>query len=81
MAILLQSNLECLEPLLIPIVSLYMGTLVRFIIVGLGYYCNIHNRIPETISVDQGVHLSNTYAPQATVQILYITYKRTAAAF
>ncbi|XP_056594413.1 ANKH inorganic pyrophosphate transport regulator a isoform X2 [Triplophysa dalaica] len=53
-AILLQSNLECLEPLLIPIVSLYMGTLVRFIIVGLGYYCNVHNSIPETISVDQG---------------------------
>uniref|UniRef100_A0A672P266 Progressive ankylosis protein homolog B-like n=1 Tax=Sinocyclocheilus grahami TaxID=75366 RepID=A0A672P266_SINGR len=38
--ILLQSNLECLDPLLIPILSLYMGALVRFTIVGLGYYCN-----------------------------------------
>ncbi|XP_057179250.1 ANKH inorganic pyrophosphate transport regulator a isoform X2 [Triplophysa rosa] len=53
-AILLQSNLECLEPLLIPILSLYVGTLVRFTIVGLGYYCNVHNSIPESISIDQG---------------------------
>ncbi|KAG1954148.1 ANKH inorganic pyrophosphate transport regulator a [Pimephales promelas] len=53
-AILLQSNLECLEPLLIPILSLYMGALVRFTIVGLGYYCNIHDNIPESNSLDQG---------------------------
>ncbi|XP_067233673.1 ANKH inorganic pyrophosphate transport regulator a isoform X1 [Chanodichthys erythropterus] len=53
-AILLQSNLECLEPLLIPILSLYMGALVRFTIVGLGYYCNVHDNIPESNSVDQG---------------------------
>lgn len=58
MAILLQSNLECLEPLLIPILSLYMGALVRFTIVGLGYYCNVHDNIPESNSLDQGVRLS-----------------------
>ncbi|XP_056110168.1 ANKH inorganic pyrophosphate transport regulator a isoform X2 [Rhinichthys klamathensis goyatoka] len=53
-AILLQSNLECLEPLLIPILSLYMGALVRFTIVGLGYYCSVHDNIPESNSLDQG---------------------------
>ncbi|KAK7118179.1 hypothetical protein R3I94_021872 [Phoxinus phoxinus] len=53
-AILLQSNLACLEPLLIPILSLYMGALVRFTIVGLGYYCNVHDNIPESNSLDQG---------------------------
>ncbi|XP_026093400.1 ANKH inorganic pyrophosphate transport regulator a [Carassius auratus] len=53
-AILLQSNLECLEPLLIPILSLYMGALVRFTIVGLGYYCNVHDNIPESSSLEQG---------------------------
>uniref|UniRef100_A0A8C1X6A7 ANKH inorganic pyrophosphate transport regulator a n=1 Tax=Cyprinus carpio TaxID=7962 RepID=A0A8C1X6A7_CYPCA len=53
-AILLQSNLECLEPLLIPIVSLYMGALVRFTIVGLGYYCKVHDNIPESSSIEQG---------------------------
>ncbi|XP_051969828.1 progressive ankylosis protein homolog B-like isoform X3 [Xyrauchen texanus] len=52
--ILLQSNLECLEPLLIPILALYMGALVRFTIVGLGYYRNIHGNIPESSSLDQG---------------------------
>nr|XP_023672003.1 progressive ankylosis protein homolog B-like [Paramormyrops kingsleyae] len=53
-AILLQSHLECLEPLLIPILSLYMGALVRFTIVGLGYYCKIHDSIPESISPERG---------------------------
>ncbi|XP_016333256.1 ANKH inorganic pyrophosphate transport regulator a isoform X2 [Sinocyclocheilus anshuiensis] len=53
-AILLQSNLECLEPLLIPILSLYMGALVRFTIVGLGYYCNVHDNIPESSSLELG---------------------------
>ncbi|KAL1248837.1 hypothetical protein QQF64_022155 [Cirrhinus molitorella] len=53
-AILLQSNLECLEPLLIPILSLYMGALVRFTIVGLGYYCNVHDSIPESTSIEHG---------------------------
>ncbi|XP_030625414.1 ANKH inorganic pyrophosphate transport regulator a [Chanos chanos] len=53
-AILLHSNLECLEPLLIPILSLYMGALVRFTIVGLGYYCNIHDNIPDSTSSDVG---------------------------
>lgn len=55
MAILLHSNLECAEPLLIPILSLYMGALVRFTIVGLGYYCNIHDNIPDTSGLDVGV--------------------------
>lgn len=54
-AILLHSNLECAEPLLIPILSLYMGALVRFTIVGLGYYCNIHDNIPDTSGLDVGV--------------------------
>lgn len=54
-AILLHSNLECAEPLLIPILSLYMGALVRFSIVGLGYYCNIHDNIPDTSGLDVGV--------------------------
>lgn len=53
-AILLQSNLECFEPLLIPILALYMGALVRFTIVGLGYYCNVHDITPESTSTDQG---------------------------
>lgn len=56
-AILLHSRLECAEPLLIPILSLYMGALVRFTIVGLGYYCNIHNNIPDTSGLDVGVSL------------------------
>lgn len=54
-AILLHSNLECVEPLLIPILSLYMGALVRFSIVGLGYYCNIHDSIPDSSGLDVGV--------------------------
>lgn len=54
-AILLHSNLECVEPLLIPILSLYMGALVRFSIVGLGYYCNIHDNIPDSSGLDVGV--------------------------
>lgn len=53
-AILLHSNLECVEPLLIPILSLYMGTLVRFTIVGLGYYCNVHDNIPDSSGLDVG---------------------------
>ncbi|KAI4880388.1 hypothetical protein NFI96_023309, partial [Prochilodus magdalenae] len=53
-AILLQSNLECIEPLLIPILSLYMGALVRFTIVGLGYYCNIHDNFPKSNSQELG---------------------------
>lgn len=54
-AILLHSHLECVEPLLIPILSLYMGALVRFTIVGLGYYRNIHNNIPESSGPEVGV--------------------------
>lgn len=54
-AIFLHSNLECVEPLLIPILSLYMGALVRFSIVGIGYYCNIHDSIPESSGLDVGV--------------------------
>lgn len=63
-AILLHSNLECAEPLLIPILSLYMGAVVRFSIVGLGYYCNIHDNIPDSSSQDMGVQLLNLYQPQ-----------------
>ncbi|MGH0163284.1 UNVERIFIED_CONTAM: hypothetical protein FKN15_064842 [Acipenser sinensis] len=53
-AILLHSHLECLEPLLIPILSLYMGALVRFTIVGLGYYRNIHDTIPDSCGPEVG---------------------------
>ncbi|XP_064186889.1 progressive ankylosis protein homolog B-like isoform X1 [Anguilla rostrata] len=53
-AILLQSNLECFEPLLIPILSLYMGALVRFTIVGIGYYHKIHDVIPESCGPEVG---------------------------
>ncbi|CAB1325675.1 unnamed protein product [Coregonus sp. 'balchen'] len=53
-AILLHSHLECLEPMLIPILSLYMGALVRFTIVGLGYYRNIHYNIPESSGPEVG---------------------------
>ncbi|XP_056290470.1 ANKH inorganic pyrophosphate transport regulator a [Pseudoliparis swirei] len=53
-AILLHSNLQCVEPLLIPILSLYMGALVRFTIVSLGYYCNIHDNIPDSSGLDVG---------------------------
>lgn len=60
-AILLHSNLECVEPLLIPILSLYMGALVRFSIVGLGYYCNIHDNIPDSSGLDVGVRIALFY--------------------
>ncbi|KAJ8011393.1 hypothetical protein DPEC_G00057730 [Dallia pectoralis] len=53
-SILLHSRLQCLEPMLIPILSLYMGALVRFTIVGLGYYRNIHNNIPESSGPEVG---------------------------
>uniref|UniRef100_A0A3B5Q769 ANKH inorganic pyrophosphate transport regulator a n=1 Tax=Xiphophorus maculatus TaxID=8083 RepID=A0A3B5Q769_XIPMA len=53
-AIFLHSNLECVEPILIPILSLYMGALVRFSIVGIGYYCNIHDNIPDSSGLDVG---------------------------
>ncbi|XP_049319255.1 ANKH inorganic pyrophosphate transport regulator a [Astyanax mexicanus] len=53
-AILLQSNLECIEPLLIPILSLYMGAMVRFTIVGMGYYCNVHDTVPLSSSQEVG---------------------------
>uniref|UniRef100_A0A8C6WYR8 ANKH inorganic pyrophosphate transport regulator a n=1 Tax=Neogobius melanostomus TaxID=47308 RepID=A0A8C6WYR8_9GOBI len=53
-SILLHSNLECVEPLLIPILSLYMGALVRFTIVCLGYYCNIHDNVPDSSGLDVG---------------------------
>ncbi|KAJ8418677.1 hypothetical protein AAFF_G00001760 [Aldrovandia affinis] len=53
-AILLYSHLECLEPLLIPILSVYVGTLVRLIIVGLGYYRKIHNIIPDSSGPEVG---------------------------
>lgn len=73
-AILLQSNLECLEPLLIPILSLYMGALVRFTIVGLGYYCNVHDNIPESNSVDQGVRLSSRFLQKNWKIAFYVQY-------
>ncbi|XP_076868360.1 ANKH inorganic pyrophosphate transport regulator a isoform X2 [Brachyhypopomus gauderio] len=53
-AILLHSKLECTEPLLIPILSLYMGALVRFSVVGLGYYCTVHDSIPESSHPEMG---------------------------
>lgn len=63
-AILLHSNLECVEPLLIPILSLYMGALVRFSIVGMGYYCNIHDSIPDSSGLDVGVQTASFLVQQ-----------------
>ncbi|XP_035597356.1 progressive ankylosis protein homolog isoform X2 [Oncorhynchus keta] len=54
-SVLIHSNLPCVEPLLIPILALYMGALVRFVIVGLGYYYNIHDNIPDSSGVDGDV--------------------------
>ncbi|KTG41717.1 hypothetical protein cypCar_00039379, partial [Cyprinus carpio] len=53
-AILLHSHLECVEPLLIPILSLYMGAFVRFTVVGLGYYRNVHDNIPDSSGPEVG---------------------------
>lgn len=58
-SIFLHSNVECVEPLLIPILSLYMGSLVRFTIVGIGYYCNIHDNIPDSSGLDVGVRVGS----------------------
>lgn len=65
-AILLHSNLECVEPLLIPILSLYMGAVVRFSIVGLGYYCNIHDNIPDSSGLDVGVSAAGGSGPRGS---------------
>lgn len=54
-AILLHSHLECREPLLIPILSLYMGALVRCATLCLGYYRNIHDIIPDRSGPELGV--------------------------
>uniref|UniRef100_A0A8D2KRM0 ANKH inorganic pyrophosphate transport regulator n=1 Tax=Varanus komodoensis TaxID=61221 RepID=A0A8D2KRM0_VARKO len=53
-AILLHSHLECREPLLIPILSLYMGALVRCTTLCLGYYRNIHEIIPDSSGPEMG---------------------------
>ncbi|KAM5329559.1 mineralization regulator ANKH isoform 2-T2 [Glossophaga mutica] len=53
-AILLHSHLECREPLLIPILSLYMGALVRCATLCLGYYRNIHDIIPDRSGPELG---------------------------
>ncbi|XP_059801156.1 progressive ankylosis protein homolog B-like isoform X2 [Hypanus sabinus] len=53
-SILLHSHLECTEPLLIPILALYMGVMVRFTMVGLGYYKNVHDIIPERSGPEMG---------------------------
>ncbi|XP_032904400.1 progressive ankylosis protein homolog [Amblyraja radiata] len=53
-SILLHSHLECTEPLLIPILALYMGVMVRFTMVGLGYYKNVHDIIPERSGPETG---------------------------
>ncbi|CAM5091608.1 unnamed protein product [Eretmochelys imbricata] len=53
-AILLHSHLECKEPLLIPILSLYMGALVRCTTLCLGYYRNIHDIIPDSSGPEMG---------------------------
>ncbi|XP_069770342.1 progressive ankylosis protein homolog B-like isoform X2 [Narcine bancroftii] len=53
-SILLHSHLECTEPLLIPILALYMGVMVRFTMVGLGYYKNVHDIIPERSGPELG---------------------------
>ncbi|NXT13029.1 ANKH protein, partial [Prunella fulvescens] len=44
----------CREPLLIPILSLYMGALVRCTTLCLGYYRNIHDVIPDRSGPEMG---------------------------
>ncbi|XP_043921152.1 progressive ankylosis protein homolog [Protopterus annectens] len=53
-AILLHSHLECIQPLLIPVLSLYMGALVRCTILGLGYYKHIHDMLPDRSGPELG---------------------------
>lgn len=60
-AILLHSHLECREPLLIPILSLYMGALVRCTTLCLGYYRNIHDVIPDRSGPEMGVCLDTSH--------------------
>ncbi|NXS43975.1 ANKH protein, partial [Balaeniceps rex] len=60
-AILLHSHLECREPLLIPILSLYMGALVRCTTLCLGYYRNIHDVIPDRSGPEMGVRLKTSH--------------------
>jgi len=74
-AILLHSNLQCVEPLLIPILSLYMGALVRFTIVSLGYYCNIHDNIPDSSGLDVGVSAVSFFSRNYEVGKLYLSPK------
>lgn len=77
-AILLHSHLECREPLLIPILSLYMGALVRCTTLCLGYYRNIHDVIPDRSGPEMGVCLNtlcffkfNNFKLAFCVTILY----------
>lgn len=65
-AILLHSHLECREPLLIPILSLYMGALVRCTTLCLGYYKNIHDIIPDRSGPELGVRPWNSPRPACT---------------
>lgn len=65
-AILLHSHLECREPLLIPILSLYMGALVRCTTLCLGYYKNIHDIIPDRSGPELGVRPWNSPRPVHT---------------
>ena len=46
---------ESVWPLLIPILSLYMGALVRCTTLCLGYYKNIHDIIPDRSGPELGV--------------------------
>lgn len=77
-AILLHSNLECVEPLLIPIFSLYMGAVVRFSIVGLGYYCNIHDNIPDSSGLDVGVSTAGVRVRVVPLGLLLLETKASA---
>ncbi|TRY55820.1 hypothetical protein DNTS_022301 [Danionella cerebrum] len=52
--LILHNNQEYLEPLLIPILALYMGAFIRFTIILTGYYCKVHVHIPDAISLEQG---------------------------
>ncbi|XP_032807388.1 mineralization regulator ANKH [Petromyzon marinus] len=53
-AVFLQSRLECAEPMLIPVLALYMGSLVRFTTLCLAYYTKVHHLLPQRAGADTG---------------------------
>uniref|UniRef100_UPI00358F4145 mineralization regulator ANKH isoform X2 n=1 Tax=Myxine glutinosa TaxID=7769 RepID=UPI00358F4145 len=53
-AILLQSRLQCVAPLLIPVLALYLGGLCRLVILVIAYYHKVHRLLPLEPSSEMG---------------------------